>query len=496
MGFILSFITAAMAMLIGFSLPAAAQSGRTFYIDYVGGSNANPGTEASPWKTHPYMQTGASCTGTGSAPSYSHQAGDQFIFKGGVTWPAACFQLSISNGGSSNAVRDYYGADIAWYTGGSFTRPVFDMANTTPTGNSFIKIRADNITFDNLELKRMKILSGVGECSDANFDMFQVSNITVQKSYIHDWTITSDAANSTTHGTGSICQNRSPLGNIIALNDELSDAATTNPVPFGACFRNLSEVANSECHDTAEGIVGHGAIHDSEFYNINGTAQAALDPLLHTNVIEASAISTGDGPIYNNFIHDTNAGVTIFDCNQANIYNNVMWNNANFAIMLDSNCPGATSGTVANIYNNTVDCSATTACFRVMARSNGTPSVLNLQNNYWIANGNPVCYNAPGNGCGGVAGGNQANNITASASTAASQGYTASNRYQPMSAASATVKAALNLSGLCSGALSSLCSDILHGSRLSPWDVGAYQFGTQSPSAKPNAPSNLAATVQ
>lgn len=31
---------------------------RTFFIDYVGGSNSNNGTsESTPWKTHPYMQT-------------------------------------------------------------------------------------------------------------------------------------------------------------------------------------------------------------------------------------------------------------------------------------------------------------------------------------------------------------------------------------------------------------------------------------------------------
>src|SRR5579862_904931 len=111
---------ALVTALIGFtSLPAAAQSGRTFYIDYASGSNSNPGTKASPWKSHPYMQAGAGCTGGGTAPAYSHQAGDHFIFKGGVTWPAACFTLDIRAGGNSGA-QDYYGVDQSWYSGGAW----------------------------------------------------------------------------------------------------------------------------------------------------------------------------------------------------------------------------------------------------------------------------------------------------------------------------------------------------------------------------------------
>ena len=63
------FIAVALVTaLIGFtSLPTTAQSGRTFYIDYASGSNSNPGTKASPWKSHPYMQAGAGCTGSGTA---------------------------------------------------------------------------------------------------------------------------------------------------------------------------------------------------------------------------------------------------------------------------------------------------------------------------------------------------------------------------------------------------------------------------------------------
>ena len=146
-----SFIAAVITLLIGFaSLSAGAQSGRAFYIDYSGGSNSNNGTSKStPWKTHPYMQTSSSCTGSGSAPAYTHAAGDQFIFKGGDTWPAACFQMHITAGGTPGA-PDYYGVDKSWYSGGSCPRPIFDAAQTVPSGGHFIlSSSVGYITIDN-----------------------------------------------------------------------------------------------------------------------------------------------------------------------------------------------------------------------------------------------------------------------------------------------------------------------------------------------------------
>ena len=98
-------------LMIVCSSPVVAQSGRTFYIDYANGSNSNPGTQTSPWKTHPYMNNVSACTG-GSAPAYAHAAGDHFIFKGGSTWPAACFQMTIISGGTAGAV-DYYGVCLS-----------------------------------------------------------------------------------------------------------------------------------------------------------------------------------------------------------------------------------------------------------------------------------------------------------------------------------------------------------------------------------------------
>src|SRR6185437_10953172 len=176
-----------------------AQS-RTFYIDAATGSNSNFGTQASPWKSAPGMQNNTTCSNNivqhqSAGVNYSHQAGDHFLFKGGVTWPVACFQITITVGGASGN-PDYWGvcvsnADLAaetnlphgatngspcatgtsWPSAG-WTRPKFDMAGSVPTGNNVIIVGssfAGNVTFDNLEIANQGITitnTGVGSAYD------------------------------------------------------------------------------------------------------------------------------------------------------------------------------------------------------------------------------------------------------------------------------------------------------------------------------------------
>ena len=111
-------VLTALFLVFG-TVSAAAQSARTFYIDWDSGSDSNSATaRTAPWKRHPYM--------IGFTGSYSHVAGDRFIFKGGVSWPVSCFQMVIESGGTS-AARDYYGVDKTWFTGAAWSRPKFDL---------------------------------------------------------------------------------------------------------------------------------------------------------------------------------------------------------------------------------------------------------------------------------------------------------------------------------------------------------------------------------
>jgi hypothetical protein len=116
---------------------------------------------------------------------------------------------------------------------------------------------------------------------------------------------------------------------------------------------------------------------------------------------------------------------------------------------------------------------------------------LNLRNNLWITTGSTVDLGP------GVVNNNSSNNIKLTPTQAASLGYTAANKYQPIADSSPTVDAGANLTSVCAGLdtagypFTPLCKDVLGMARPTsgPWDVGAYQFGGWL--AAPAAPSNV-----
>ena len=65
----------------------------------------------------------------GFGAAYKHHVGDHFVFKGGVTWPQGVFPLSPPEGAEGSGAAgnpDYYGVNKSWFTGASYTPPVFD----------------------------------------------------------------------------------------------------------------------------------------------------------------------------------------------------------------------------------------------------------------------------------------------------------------------------------------------------------------------------------
>jgi hypothetical protein len=118
-----AIVRLACFLAIGALCPTASALANTYYISYSMGSNSNPGTQATPWKTHPYMPSGSECTETGSAPTFTHTAGDRFIFRGGDVWPNACLPLAPPSGGISSSY-DYYGVDTTWFSTSSGSNAV------------------------------------------------------------------------------------------------------------------------------------------------------------------------------------------------------------------------------------------------------------------------------------------------------------------------------------------------------------------------------------
>lgn len=113
-----------------------------YFIDYRNGDDNNNGTfQITPWQHAPGMP--------GFSAVYSHQAGDRFVFKGGVTWPAAVLPLAMQSSGEENTV-DEYTVDFTWYAGSVWTQPVLDMEQTAKQG--VVVGSQDNLVVDNLKI--------------------------------------------------------------------------------------------------------------------------------------------------------------------------------------------------------------------------------------------------------------------------------------------------------------------------------------------------------
>jgi hypothetical protein len=140
-------------------------SASTYYIDYTSGNDANAGTKTLPWKNAPGM--------VGFAASYSHSAGDVFVFKGGITWTSAALPLAIDYSGNVGNV-DTYTVDKTWYSGGSWTQPTFDMEQIDDQG---IFIDTKNY----IMINDIKIINPIGTSYDHRLlSIGSSNNITIQ----------------------------------------------------------------------------------------------------------------------------------------------------------------------------------------------------------------------------------------------------------------------------------------------------------------------------
>ena len=123
-----------------FTIPVSAA---TYYVDYVSGSDTNPGTSNSaPWQRVPGM--------TGFGGTYTHQAGDTFIFRGGVRWPASVYPWKVTNSGQSGS-PDTYTTDHTWFTGSNYAQPIFDDGASHPVANGMLNATGVGyLTFNDL----------------------------------------------------------------------------------------------------------------------------------------------------------------------------------------------------------------------------------------------------------------------------------------------------------------------------------------------------------
>ena len=537
MGRSLRYITFVALILFGsraFALPANCNVGtNVYYVDNVGGADSHSQTQAKsksiPWAHAPYM---ASFTG-----SYSHTAGDCFVFKGGDTWVYSDYFV-LSSGGTSGS-PDYYGVDTTWYSGSSWMRPVFDIKAQQPNLNSYgasqiVETSANYITFDSWEFIHSTCTAGHGTW------IFQTdgrNGITVTNSYFH-------AFENPTGGCGTGNNNGNQIAswiyecvggcgssgsfdhNVVDGTDGTGEKGymtiVMDPAP-------AVSVAYNVVHDLCSGFGGDFTlVHDNLIYdfgaNSNPDGFDCVTEGIHAHAIRAE----GDATVYNNVIHDANDG--LIKTNPTNgsayyIFNNVVYHNGYsdyswYDIDLCDNGAGACNNGVVYVWNNTLECvqdSGTAGvCFRLE----------NAVNTLWLANEHHISVD----NSGGLSGTNLASkysfntsqNLFQTTAQAIASSYTASNSYASTSATSpTTVVAGANLtanwsSGISTDSSTVACTQGTAAGNLpagvvqvecpmhtvetrpttGPWNVGAYQFPTAGTSGTVTPPSGLTAAVQ
>jgi len=453
---------------LGTTLQVFVFGATDYYFDYTAGNDANNGTSTATAKKRHFYMKGY------SGPAYTHAAGDRFIFKGGVTWPNAAFQMNITAGGTAGS-PDYYGADVTWYTGGSFTRPVFDYENTligagwSLSAGVLVNAASGYIIIDNIEMKNHRAPYNGSDWGACTINYTAGSSLVVSNCLIKDWSL---AAPVTDYRDGGGGGGIFGLGgnNIVIDGCEFHQAGqaikTGRSTSIGGTMRNCT------VHDTIMAFLGAGTVNDNLIYDLKDPT----DLKQHANAIYVRAPST----ISRNRIHDiTPYAQVIYASPSAGgvtsgtslIDDNVVWNVWQPCVALDMEAATSTSQ-IARILNNTlVGAGGSGTTIRVIYRgASQTWGTLDARNNHLITSGTGVGYNNPSAGFANVNTATVSDNITMTPTDATSYGYTAANAYEPVAATSPTAATTgADVSAIC-------CATDIDGTARPPWEIGAYVY--------------------
>jgi hypothetical protein len=502
--------------------------GNMYYISYSSGSNLNSGDKQHPWKSHPYMQNATGCAGT--PPTYTHSAGDQFIFKQGDSWPNACFDMVIQYSGAAGN-PDQFTFDPTWGNAGGikgnrgqnvgvyqFTAAIAGVPtaiNGADGINRFVYDNGhDNIVFNGVELTGVT-WSGLGGGGDNVWlvDIQASQNFVLSNCYAHNWTYTNpvdygDALgvmvgngnppyNAGSKMTGCVVDGSNSGGPGVANSGD-----ATYAIP--GCDNNIIMNVTNGCLLNANGIV-----HDNQI----GPVNQSFSIHSHENCIEPIDMqgSNGGSPgastvlVYNNVIHDCTAAGVLFGGAASNggWELDYAWNNVYYVGTASPRIPFAFANVnntkngnwQIHAWNNTVyggPSGTSVQCFRTFSNSSlgtgpGTNAVIDFQNNQCISD-----QGLWQNNLGATTVTNN-NNPTMSTQQATNAGLSSMETnaypYQPTSSScggqpNCPVGAGANLTSTATGNFVTLSNDTTFGgTRITnvrpssgPWDAGAYLF--------------------
>jgi hypothetical protein len=350
-----------LLLVLGLFLLLSALKAGTYYIDWVGGSDANNGTSAAtPWKRAPGMPSFA---GSG----YSHAAGDVFYFKFGVTWPTAAFPWVIANSGSAGNVDTY--TTLAGF--GTGAAPIFDGGNTSIAGGMIQAVGKSYLAFNGLTCQNDGVtltadslsMFDFKNCQQLTFSNLTLTPYTQRAMYIHFDVGSTTYSNFTfTNLTTSHCASQ------LWFATDANSTTISGWTMTGGYLSDCSTQIGGSVH-------GDGFVHFFAGSGATGFTVSGID--FHSNKARGD-FSRGFG---------VDGAMTAFFFCESGTYSGLIYNNdfapspLATATMFESYSTISGTGNALNIYNNTfVDVGVANAASAGL-KINSTSSTYNIKNN-------------------------------------------------------------------------------------------------------------------
>jgi len=390
------------------SCPSSIPAGVTsfYFIDYASGSDSNSGTsESSPWQHAPGM-----ANATGTAASHSSSAGEGWIFKGGVTVDHHAWPASVPWGGTASNPT-YIGVDPGWYTGSSWSRPIFSGGGSTgydADSRSMLTDVAHNTSYfviDNIEFTGLYWSSNCGSNAQdscgyiASHSFTGSSNWEAKNLYVHGWS----------HNSGSFFDpgNYTPLiglpitttaGSQSSFHDNVIDGSDSSK---DCCGGSAAAIQYNNYEAYLDNMFFQQAqnnqvtiFHDNHIVHQTGTSGSNG---VHSNCFHSFAMNgTATGGtllVYNNYIDCKDAGTqaegALFENNGTTnyIFNNIITLGQPSGLTTSSFGTGGAPNTFY-AFNNTIDTYDATSTPGSQCYNLGYNSIGTFADNFCVTNNN------------------------------------------------------------------------------------------------------------
>jgi hypothetical protein len=311
-----------------------------YYIDFAAGSDAAAGTKVAPWKHYIGMRnvTGNPHTFTKSIGSPGTR--DTFFFKGGVTWDSTCFPMTIDSLATYDRSNYTLTVDSTWYTGGSFTRPIFNvMKKQIPAAFGVIHCGSKTkVTLNCFHITNVKAVTGEGTGNPQVFveyggDSIIITNCQIDSIYPDPSYATYPGSLGGDDNMAAITCSAYPNATYTKIDNNI---ITGRDSGFAGVFiigtaNNGAQISNNTISHMANGVyVSATSNNNTQIYNnnISYIKQGGLNAGEHTNGI--FVYGPGNGSIYNNKVHHSTTPQGIWENGgQWKVYNNAFYSNNN-----------------------------------------------------------------------------------------------------------------------------------------------------------------------